>query len=157
LTASEVRAANRYWHVWDSPTHNSTYPKEYTQPVVGMLYQTMASFQTWFGPEPFYSYGIQLLPLTAVGERRDDPDWASLLYPLYDKSCRSELDFCVDNGWTIIQYGLLATTGRREEALQQTLLIAEDVFASQGGLGNSRSNTIWYISTRRPIETKEEE
>jgi endoglucanase Acf2 len=152
LTVSEVNAANRFWHVWESPTHNNTYPKEYKQPVVGMLYQTMASFQTWFGPEPFYSYGIQLLPLTSVGERRDDPTWATELYPMYDKACLAELELCADNGWTIIQYGLLATTGHREDALEEALLIPSDVFASEGGVGNSMSNTIWYISTRKPIE-----
>ena len=48
LTATEISATNRYWHVWSSDTHNNTYPKEYAQPVVGMLYDTMASFQTWY-------------------------------------------------------------------------------------------------------------
>jgi hypothetical protein len=153
LTVSEVNAANRYWHVWDSPTHKNMYPDAYKQPVVGMLYQTMASFQTWFGPEPFFSYGIQLLPLTPVGEIRDDPVWAAELYPMYDKSCLAEHEKCVDGGWTIMQYGLLATAGQRKTALEQVLLIPEDVFESQGGLGNSLTNTIWYISTRKPVET----
>ena len=48
LTATEISAANRYWHVWSSDTHTNAYPKEYTQPVVGMLYDTMATFQTWY-------------------------------------------------------------------------------------------------------------
>lgn len=47
LTSTEIAATNRYWHVWSSDTHNNTYPKEYIQPVVGMLYDTMATFQTW--------------------------------------------------------------------------------------------------------------
>lgn len=99
LTVTEVKAANRYWHVWNSTTHVNTYPVGYLQPVVGMLYETMASFQTWFAPEAFVSYGIQLLPLTPIAEARDDPEWASILYPKYDKSCSSEKQFCVDNGW----------------------------------------------------------
>lgn len=58
LTAMEVSAANRYWHVWGSTnstttltsgeqetSHVSSYPTEYTKPVVGMLYETMANFQ----------------------------------------------------------------------------------------------------------------
>ena len=85
LTTTELRAANRYWHVWSSKTHVNTYPAAYEQPVVGMLYDTMASFQTWFSPLPVVSYGIQLLPFTPVAEKRDDPQWASILYPLYDR------------------------------------------------------------------------
>lgn len=60
LTAMEVSAANRFWHVWESSTdkdmptnasvknvkpHINTYPKQYPKHVVGMMYDTMASFQ----------------------------------------------------------------------------------------------------------------
>lgn len=151
LTATEIHATNRYWHVWSSDTHASTYPAAYKQPVVGMLYDTMASFQTWFSSQPVVSYGIQLLPLTPVAEARDDPEWAAQLYPLYKKSCHEAGDFCVDNGWSILQAGLLATTGDRISALEQALAVPSKVFDSQGGLGNSLSNTIWYISTRKPV------
>jgi endo-1,3(4)-beta-glucanase len=152
LTVTEVKAANRYWHVWQSDTHNRTYPLAYKQPVVGMLYETMASFQTWFSPEAVVSYGIQLLPMTPVAESRDDPEWAADLYPMYDKSCRSAGDFCVDNGWSIMQCGLLATAGNRKEALEQAMLIPSKVYTTDGGVGNSLTNTIWYISTRKPVD-----
>lgn len=152
LTATEVHATNRYWHVWNSKNHTSTYPSAYKQPVVGMLYETMASFQTWFSPEPVVSYGIQLLPLTPVAEIRDDPAWAADLYPVYDKACQSAGDFCIDNGWSIIQAGLCATAGKREEALEQAMAVPTKVYASDGGVGNSLTNTIWYVSTRKPVE-----
>lgn len=148
LTITEIEAANRYWHVWDSKTHKSTYPKAYTKPVVGMLYETMASFQTWFSPYAVVSYGIQLLPFTPVGELRDDPEWASILYPEYEESCKEAGDFCVKNGWDIIQAGLCATAGNFEEAMDQVLALSDTAFDSEGGEGNSLSNTIWYISTR---------
>jgi hypothetical protein len=58
LTAMEVSAANRFWHVWGGDknstmvssseseiSHVNTYPVEYHRPVVGMMYDTMASFQ----------------------------------------------------------------------------------------------------------------
>ena len=151
LTLSEVRAANRYWHVWSSNDHVNTYPEEYTQLTVGMLYETQASFQTWFAPDAVVSYGIQLMPLTAIGEMRDDPTWAKELYPLYKKNCESSEEFCVDNGWSILQAGLLATSGERQLALKQALEIPSFVFNSEGGVGNSLSNTLWYIATRRPI------
>jgi len=151
LTATEVHATNRYWHVWSSKNHITTYPDAYQQPVVGMLYETMASFSTWFSPEPVVSYGIQLLPLTPVAEIRDDPVWAAVLYPLYDKACQSAGDFCVDNGWSIIQAGLCATAGNREDALEQAMAVPTKVYATDGGVGNSLTNTIWYVSTRKPV------
>lgn len=149
LTVTELEAASRYWHVWSSETHKNTYPAAYKEPVVGMMYDTMASFQTWFAPYPLVSYGIQLMPFTPVGEQRDDPDWASLLYPMYKESCESVGEFCVKNGWTIIQSGLCATAGMREEAIEQALAIPSKVFASEGGMGNSLTNTLWYIATRK--------
>lgn len=152
LAASEIHATNRYWHVWSSNDHANTYPAEYKQPVVGMMYETMASFQTWFAPEAVVSYGIQLMPFTPIAERRDDPEWATILYPLYEKSCKEAGDYCVDNGWSILQAGLLATTGDRKAALKQALAIPDKVFESQGGCGNSLTNTIWYVATRKPFE-----
>lgn len=150
LTATELHATQRYWHVWNSTNHNSTYPEAYKQPVIGMMHGTMASFETWFSRYAVVSYGIQLMPLTPIAERRDDPEWATLLYPLYQKGCEEAGDFCIDNGWSILQAGLLATTGDREEALEQAMTIPAKVFESQGGLGNTRTNLIWYIATRKP-------
>ncbi|KAL7547581.1 hypothetical protein ACHAWF_010872 [Thalassiosira exigua] len=180
LTALEVSAANRFWHVWGSKTdeedsalavvtggpfedeklpHINTYPKKYTKPVVGMMHETMASFQTWFAPEDVVSYGIQLIPLTAVAERRDDPEWVNVLYPVYAESCEAADDansgFCEKNGWSIPQAGLLAETGAVKEALEMANSIPDKVFISLGGDGNSRTNTLWFVSTRRqPSETE---
>ncbi len=151
LTATELQATNRYWHVWSSNSHNSTYPAEYQQPVVGMLYDTMATFQTWFAPWAVVSYGIQLLPLTPVAERRDDPEWATILYPKYKQACEDVPDFCVDNGWSILEVGLLATTGDTAGALKQAMSVPAFVFETQGGMGNSLSNTIWFIATRKAV------
>jgi endo-1,3(4)-beta-glucanase len=150
LVATEIHATNRYWHIWESLTHNNSYPKAYKEPVVGMMHETMASFETWFSQHPVVSYGIQLMPLTPVAEQRDDPEWASIVYPLYKDDCEESRDFCVDNGWSILQAGLLATTGDRQEALKQALAVPSKVYESQGGLGNSLSNLIWYIATRKP-------
>jgi endoglucanase Acf2 len=151
LTTTEVAATQRYWHVWSSDDHVNTYPAAYEQPVVGMLYDTMASFQTWFAPYAVVSYGIQLMPLTPIAEQRDDPTWAAILYPKYNQSCVEAGDFCIDNGWTILQAGLCATAGDKQEALKQALAVPSKVFDSQGGMGNSLSNTIWYIATRKSV------
>lgn len=148
LMTTEVEAAHRYWHVWSSPTHFNSYPSTYNKLVVGMLYETAASFQTWFAPYPLVSYGIQLLPLTPIAEERDNPDWARLLYPVYQQSCKDAPDdFCVENGWSIVQTGLCATASGKD-CLEQALSIPPAVYETDGGMGNSLSNTIWFIATR---------
>ena len=194
LTAMEVSAANRFWHVWGSTigeknstivsagksdSHVNTYPVEYHRPVVGMMYDTMASFQvsgakscfcrtillsfadiavlflfqTWFSSEPVVSYGIQLIPLTAVAERRDDPEWSKIMYPVYAESCKSANEahdgFCEKNGWSIFEPALLAEIGKIDDALKMALEIPPDVFISEGACGNSLANTLWFISTRK--------
>merc|ERR1712032_1076748 len=167
LTATELSATNRYWHVWSSDDHTNTYPAAYTQPVVGMLYDTMATFQTWFAPWAVVSMGIQLIPLTPVAETRDDIEWANMLYPLYEKACKAAGKFCVENGWSILQAGLLATTttattnatttatatDTHTEALHQAMAVPDEVFYTDGGVGNSMTNTIWYIATRKKKAT----
>lgn len=176
LTSMEVDAANRFWHVWGEQegsktnsssvknstvsTHINTYPSQYTKKVVGMMHDTMASFQTWFAPQEVVSYGIQLIPFTAVAQRRDDPEWTKELYPVYAKSCETadmgsdqNNGFCVKNGWSVVQAGLLAETGKIDEAISMAKEIPKKVYGSEGADGHSATNTLWFISTRKKEET----
>jgi len=93
------------------------------------------------------------MPFTPVAEFRDDPQWAKIVYPKYKESCESAGDFCVDNGWSILQAGLCATAGNRDDALKQAFAVPEVVFSSDGGVGNSLTNTIWYIATRKGFQS----
>eukprot|EP00525_Craspedostauros_australis_P010011 CAMPEP_0198119368 /NCGR_PEP_ID=MMETSP1442-20131203/25354_1 /TAXON_ID= /ORGANISM="Craspedostauros australis, Strain CCMP3328" /LENGTH=53 /DNA_ID=CAMNT_0043777819 /DNA_START=20 /DNA_END=178 /DNA_ORIENTATION=- len=47
LTATEVRSAQRYWHVVQNDEALRIYPKQYTHKVVGIVWSTMAQFGTW--------------------------------------------------------------------------------------------------------------
>ena len=110
-------------------------------------------FQTWFSSEPVVSYGIQLIPLTAVAEHRDDPEWSKIMYPVYADSCKSANEahegFCQKNGWSIFEGALLAETGKIADALEMALKIPTEIFISEGACGNSLTNTLWFISTRK--------
>jgi len=64
------------------------YPIQYEPHVVGIMWNMMAQFQTWFGSAPHLVYGIQLMPLTPVAERRDDVSWLKQLYLSFDESCK---------------------------------------------------------------------
>jgi len=151
LTATELRAADRYWHLSHSKKKERVYPEQYKPLVVGMLWNMMAQFQTWFGSAPHLAYGIQLLPLTPVGERRDKIEWAKELYPSFAKSCHSSSN-CDAQGWGILQYAILATIGHPKKAIQYAEKLPKEVFETPGGNGHSLTNTIWYYATRPKTE-----
>ena len=46
--------------------------------------------QTWFGSQPWKSYGIQMVPLTPASELRDDPAWIEEMLPLFEESCMKD-------------------------------------------------------------------
>ncbi|KAL7552098.1 hypothetical protein ACHAWF_015310 [Thalassiosira exigua] len=146
LAATEVRSADRFWHVY-SPKRDQVYPDSYTPAVVSMMWDTMCQFQTWFGSAPYLAYGIQLLPLTPISERRDTDQWLRQLYPSFAESCDSDAA-CINEGWSVLLYSVLASLGHAEDALKKAHALPADVFESAGGSGHSLSNTLWYISTR---------
>lgn len=159
LTATELRAASRYYHVRqnsykhkDNTTKTTAvaqiYPPQYKKNVVGMMWQTMVQFQTWFGATPFLVYGIQLMPLTSISEQNFDLEWLYELYPSFANSCKAHA-LCEEQGWSILQYAVLATIGHREKAFNQVLKLPNDVFLSAGGSGHSLTNTLWFIGTRK--------
>ena len=151
LAATEVRSAQRYWHVPRSAAPAaSIYPREYKPFVIGMMWQTMAQFQTWFGNAAFLAYGIQLMPLTSISERRDTVSWLEQVYAPYAESCERDAS-CRSQGWSILQYAILACVGHRELAAQKAIDLPPEVFNSAGGNGHSLTNTLWYIATRSDV------
>jgi Glycosyl hydrolase family 81 C-terminal domain len=151
LTATELRSARTYWHVSDE-RKIKIYPSAYTPRTIGMLWQTMAQCQTWFGPAPYLAYGIQLIPLTPISEYRDTVSWSKETYHIVAESCDADPE-CTTNGWSVIQLALLATVGHQEGSADIANSLSLDVFESAGGNGHSLSNTLWYSATR-PIVDK---
>ena len=111
----------------------------------------MAQFQTWFGAAPHLAYGIQLLPLTPVSERRDDVDWVKQLYPSLAESCRND-PACDAEGWGVLQNAMLATVGHPHDAVKYAATLPEEAYESAGGNGHSRTNTIWYYASRPKVK-----
>ena len=151
LLATEIRSTDRYWHVRLKNESLAVYPKQYVQNVVGMLWNSMAQFQTWFGNAPYLPYGIQLLPITVISEQRDDPAWLEEMYHPFADAC-NQATACETDGWSVLQLAILSSVGHFEKALARAQALSSEVFESAGGNGHSRSNTIWYIATRPDVE-----
>lgn len=147
ILAMELRSTRLYWHL-DQDQDFDLF-QGYGHSVVGIMWQTMFQFQTWFGTSPNYVYGIQLLPLTPISEDRDDLAWIRRVYPALQTSCSEE---CVSSGWSIELLAVVATGGHAHEAFSEALKLPESVFDTPGGNGHSLSNTLWFLTTRRLIE-----
>lgn len=99
---------------------------------------------TLIPPPSTSAIGIQLLPLTAIAESRDDVAWIRELYPEFAESCGA-VDDCIKQGWSILQLATLATVGHVDLAVDKAEQLPDDVFESAGGNGHSRTNTM-YVS-----------
>jgi len=146
LTATEVRSTQKYWQVRQNVEDSEKrFPAIYTASVVGILWETALFFTTWFGNAPYLIYGIQLLPLTPISESRDNMKWAEEIYEPLAASCNA---LCISEGWSVQVYAILATIGRVQEAVENTLNLPSSVYEHAGGNGHSKSNTLWYIASR---------
>ena len=146
LAATEIRSAQKYYQVRQSaPESERIYPEAYPNSVVGILWETFAQFTTWFGNSPYLIYGIQLLPITPIAEARDAIEWANEIYGPLSQSCDGK---CVQEGWSIQINAILATIGRVQEAVEGILSIPSNAYEFAGGNGHSKSNALWYVTTR---------
>jgi endoglucanase Acf2 len=61
LYATESAAINQYWFDID----NEVFPQDYPHVAIGMVWGAKGVHSTWFGADPEYIHGINLLPMTA--------------------------------------------------------------------------------------------
>ena len=112
-------------------------------------YNTISFCNNHSGNNPYYIYGIQLLPLTPISEYRDDVEWGKEMFGPFSKTCDQ---ICTSGGWSVGVLAILATIGQKQMALEQAEQLASGVFETPGGGGHSKSNTLWYLSTRPEVE-----
>ncbi|KAJ1624769.1 glycosyl hydrolase family 81-domain-containing protein, partial [Pavlovales sp. CCMP2436] len=96
LLATEVHAAKTYYHV---PTGSDIYPQAMQQNhMIGILWQNLAQYQTWFGPAAYLVHSIQMIPIVPVSEWLLPAEFIKEEYPVLRDSCNS-VDRCVTDGW----------------------------------------------------------
>jgi endo-1,3(4)-beta-glucanase len=135
LLATELVSTQKYYQVtgnsaiYDAPFRNLR--------VVGNLWQTKVDFATFFGVNPEFSYGIQMIPFTPVSEAMLSREW-------------------IQDAWAPVMAPAAATGGRTWAGLLymshaiidknaawnevQSLTVFDD--------GNSKTNTLYWIATR---------
>jgi endo-1,3(4)-beta-glucanase len=139
LTALEVRAAQAYWQIEPgSPVYGDG---EFADNrVVGILFDTRAEYNTFFGRNIEYIHGIQYLPFTPVTERLLDPVWMREAYPVVSQAL-TRPDPPIHPGWEGFLYMAHATF--------EPGLAWDEVQGLTGyDNGNTATNTLWWVATR---------
>ena len=101
--ATELTAAKEYWFDWNEENWDPKFG-DYVD-VAGMVWGGKHDYQTWFGANPTFIYGIQWLP---TGEyltnyALNDPDYTKLssIYQTYLNAKGGTIDTWYSNMWAI--------------------------------------------------------
>jgi len=144
LLATELKSAKTYWH---TAKGSDIYPAPFAAgAAVGMLWSSLAQQQTWFGVQPYYIHGIQMLPFTPASEALLEPEWLKTETPVFAASCG---EVCVTQGWSV-PLRLAQAVHDPTAALAAIKKLPPDVFdsANAGGNGNSRTGSYYWVATR---------
>ncbi|OLY81626.1 putative endo-1,3(4)-beta-glucanase 2 [Smittium mucronatum] len=140
LLTSEIKSSQYYWQI-GNPTR-SIYPAEFSKNcIVGILWENSAEYVTWFGTNPEYIYGIQMLPFTPISFELLDPEWLSSSWPTIKSRCLTSNPTITDE-WK----GLILMGG----AIVDKTITLNDINALKAyDNGNSRTNAIWWLAMCR--------
>jgi len=134
MLATEIRSAQRYWQITsESDLYN---PPFADNKVVGVLWSTKVGYETFFGNEPEFIHGIQMLPFTPISEELLRQDWISQSYPLFSENYATTSDGW--RGFMVMAKAIFDSQAAWNEA--QALNGYDD--------GNTRANTLYWIATR---------
>ncbi|WP_437965959.1 glycosyl hydrolase [Sorangium sp. So ce260] len=134
LLAMETASAQTYWQVTSDSTVYDVPFKD--NGAVGVLWSTKADFGTWFGENPEFVYGIQLLPITPISESLISKEWITDTWPAMEAVSKGEEDPW--NAFLIAAHATVDKEAAWEEAQAQTAL--DD--------GLSRTALLYWIATR---------
>lgn len=144
LTAHEIRGAQTYWQI---PIASDIYPRDLpnsyanVNTVVGIMWQNLIQYQTWFGNDPTYVHGIQHLPYTPISTQLLRSSWIKDEYDIWKNPSNPE--------WKVTQVcnqAIIDSAGAWTVALG----LADSAFDIDrtGSDGHSRTNTLYWIATQ---------
>ncbi|MBN2575916.1 MAG: hypothetical protein JXP73_15220 [Deltaproteobacteria bacterium] len=98
---------------------------------------TKADYTTWFGSNPEYIYGIQMLPFTPASEDLLRPVWIEDAWPQLAAAASGT----TEQGWEGFMRMAHAVIDRAAAAGEIAKLTGYDN-------GNGRANTLYWVATR---------
>jgi len=130
LLATEIRGAQKYWHIKDSTKIYLSPFKE--NKVVGILWEDGSAFGTWFSGDPQDIHLIEMLPFSPISEQLLSEDWISEQFPVLEKTKTSGWDDLIAANQAIIQPA---------QAWASALTVTF-------GSGTTLPDTLYWIATR---------
>jgi endo-1,3(4)-beta-glucanase len=137
LLATEIRSAQKYWHIKQgSPIYKNA--EVFTaNKVVGVLWSTKVEYSTSLGSGAELIHGIQMLPFTPITEALLEREWVTEEYPVFSAAISAQ----TEQGWKGFAY--------MDHAIIDAKAAWLEVKALQGyDSGNSQTNTLYWVATR---------
>lgn len=135
LLGTEIRASQRYWQIKDG---DGIYDDPFAQnKVVGVLWGTKVDYATFFGGNPEFIHGIQMIPFTPISEALLPKAWVTEQYPVVEPALAGP----IEEGWKgllFMEHAIIDPAAAWAEAA--TLTGYDD--------GNTKTNTLYWIATR---------
>jgi endo-1,3(4)-beta-glucanase len=138
LAGMEIVSAQTYWQI---PQASTVYPEAWaTIGVAPNPHSLMVDFETYFGVQDEYMYGIEALPFTPISEALINPQWIA---DRWQSRLEPRLSNGLDENWRAYLYMLEATA---DPATAQSLMASAP--PQMYLWGNSETNTLWFLATR---------
>ncbi|KAG8457663.1 hypothetical protein KFE25_002327 [Diacronema lutheri] len=144
--AAEVLAAQTYWQM---PQSSDVYPHILRKKtLLGILWQNLAQYQTWFGGSPYMVHGIQMVPFSPASEFYLQRGFVNESFPIGNSDCEAQPG-CERDGWSTLFVMQLAILDPAK-AWERAMALPDLVFSGEApaGNGNSRTATLFWIATR---------
>jgi endo-1,3(4)-beta-glucanase len=135
LLATEIRTAQKYWQIKQG---SAIYDEPFAgNKVVGILWGNKVDYTTFFGQNPEFIHGIQMIPFTPITEALLPADWVTEEYPVLSQV----LGGAVQEGWKGFIY--------MDHAIIDPAAAWDEVNMLTGyDDGNTKTNTRYWVATR---------
>ncbi len=141
MLATELRSTWKYWQINEG---EGIYPEPFaSNKVVGILWGTKVDHATFFGANLEFIHGIQMLPFTPITEELLRAEWIEEEYPVVSTVVN---DPNIGEGWKGFIYMAHAVIDPVAAWSEAATLTGYDD-------GNTRTNTLYWLSTRPGAET----
>lgn len=101
ILGKEITAGNIYWHHKSTDTELETTYED--NKITGIPWETKRDFATWFGANPEYIYGIQMIPSSPIAVRITPPNWMTEAWPVINTKVFTRtypVSISINNGGT---------------------------------------------------------
>ncbi|DAZ92504.1 TPA: hypothetical protein N0F65_012734, partial [Lagenidium giganteum] len=138
LLATEIRATKMYWHI--EPNSKIYEPFFAQNAMVGVVGELSVVYSTWFGDEPVYVHGINMIPFTPISSILLDEPYTVREFPLIEPDFAKLPATDIWKSVICLDHAILDAATAWNEFFDNVRAL--DTW-------NSASNSLHWIATRR--------